>query len=86
MEESGRFPGCPEGACWCRLFGFHGRTPGAFTMRAFFNALDSAFETDLCPRFIELLDSADLLLNLRTLGRLVQQATALVTDHQAAAN
>jgi len=51
----------PEGECWRRLFGFHGRTPGASTMRAFFTALDSAFETDLCPRFIELLDSADLL-------------------------
>jgi hypothetical protein len=51
----------PEAECWRRLLGFHSRTPGASTMRAFFKALGSAFDTDLCPRFIELLDSAGLL-------------------------
>ena len=51
----------PEAECWRRLFGFHGRTPGASTMRAFFDALGGAFDADLCPRFVELLDSAGLL-------------------------
>jgi len=52
----------PEGDCWRCLFGFRqGATPAASTMRTFYNALDTAFETDLCPRFIELLHAADLL-------------------------
>jgi len=51
----------PEAECWRRLLGFHGRTPGASTMRAFLKALGGVFDTDLCPRFIELLDSAGLL-------------------------
>jgi hypothetical protein len=51
----------PEAECWRRLLGFHSRTPGASTMRAFLKALGGVFDTDLCPRFIELLDSAGLL-------------------------
>jgi hypothetical protein len=51
----------PEAECWRRLLGFRGRTPRASTMRAFFDALGGAFDTDLCPRFVELLDSAGLL-------------------------
>lgn len=51
----------PEGACWRQLLGFRDRTPGASTMRMFCYALGSAFDTDLCPRFMELLDSAGLL-------------------------
>ena len=51
-----------EGACWRRLFGFHdGCTPGASTMRSFYNKLDTLFDSDLCPRFIELLCAAGLL-------------------------
>jgi hypothetical protein len=57
----------PEGDCWRRLFGFRqGATPAASTMRTFFNALATVFETDLCPRFIELLHTADLLPELST--------------------
>lgn len=52
----------PEGECWRRLFGFrHGATPSAAAMRGFYHALGAAFDTDLCPRFIELLCSAGLL-------------------------
>ncbi len=52
----------PEAACWRRLFGFHeGCTPGASTMRHFYHALGTAFHSDLCPRFMELLRSAELL-------------------------
>jgi hypothetical protein len=52
----------PEGDCWRRLCGFrNGCTPAASTMRHFYNALGPAFDTDLCPRFIELLHTAGLL-------------------------
>jgi hypothetical protein len=51
-----------EGACWRRLFGFRdGRVPSASAMRAFYNNLGTLFESDLCPRFIELLCTAGLL-------------------------
>jgi hypothetical protein len=51
----------PEGECWRRLFGFHNCTPGASTMRGFRNALGIAFDTDLCPRFVELLHGTGLI-------------------------
>lgn len=52
----------PEGDCWRRLCGFrNGCTPAASTMRTFYHALGMAFDTDLCPRFIELLHTAGLL-------------------------
>jgi len=52
----------PEGDCWRRLFGFrHGCTPVASTMRQFYHSLGTAFDSDLCPRFIELLQAAELL-------------------------
>jgi hypothetical protein len=52
----------PEGDCWRRLFGFrHGCTPVASTMRQFYHSLGTAFDSDLCPRFIELLQGAELL-------------------------
>jgi hypothetical protein len=51
----------PEGECWRRLFGFDDRTPGASTMRGFQNEPGVFFNTDLCPRFIDLLDATDLL-------------------------
>jgi hypothetical protein len=52
----------PEGECWQRLFGFrHGTTAAASTMRHFYQALGTAFDTDLCPRFVELLHTAGLL-------------------------
>jgi hypothetical protein len=51
----------PHGGAWRRLFGFHDRTPSASTMRTFYNDLGSAFHTDLCPRFITLLNAVGLL-------------------------
>jgi hypothetical protein len=52
----------PEGACWRRLLGFTaGATPAASTMRGFYHDLGTAFDTDLCPRFIALLQAAGLL-------------------------
>jgi hypothetical protein len=52
----------PEGDCWRRLFGFRsGCTPVASTMRQFYHSLGTAFDMDLCPRFIELLQAAELL-------------------------
>lgn len=57
-----RFLASPEGACWRPLFGFqNGCTPAPSTMRRFYHALGSAFHTDLCPRFIELIHTAGLL-------------------------
>jgi hypothetical protein len=54
--------GRSEGACWRKLFGFReGHTPCASAMRAFYKSLGAAFDTDLCPRFIELIYAADLL-------------------------
>lgn len=51
-----------EGACWRRLFGFdHDRLPCASTMRTLYNELGTLFDSDLCPRFIELLCAAGLL-------------------------
>ena len=51
-----------EGACWRSLFGFRDDcTPSASAMRAFYNALSTSFDNDLCPRFIELLCAAELL-------------------------
>lgn len=52
----------PEGKCWRELFGFRdGCTPCASAMRGFYKSLRAAFETDLCPRFIELICAAGLL-------------------------
>jgi len=52
----------PGGECWRRLLGFcDDHPPGASTMRTFCKALRAAFDTDLCPRFIELLSAAGLL-------------------------
>lgn len=52
----------PEGQCWRRLFGFSDDcTPAASTMRGFYKALGAVFDADLCPRFIELLQTAGLL-------------------------
>lgn len=52
----------PEGGCWRQLFGFtEGHIPAPSTMRAFYKALDSRFDLDLCPRFISLLQAAGLL-------------------------
>jgi hypothetical protein len=57
-----KFLAGPEGTCWRRLCGFRvGDTPAASTMRHFFHALGTAFDRDLCPRFIELLRTAELL-------------------------
>lgn len=56
-----KFLAGPEGECWRRLLGFGDRTPGELTMRCFQDSLGMAFDTDLCPRFIQLLDSAGLL-------------------------
>ena len=52
----------PEGQCWRDLFGFRdGCTPCASALRAFYKSLRAAFQTDLCPRFIELIQAAGLL-------------------------
>ena len=52
----------PEGVCWRELFGFReGCTPCASAMRGFYKTLRTAFDTDLCPRFIELIYAAGLL-------------------------
>jgi hypothetical protein len=51
----------PEGQCWRQLCGFQQITPCASTMRHFYKTLGIAFDRDLCPRFIELLRTADLL-------------------------
>jgi hypothetical protein len=52
----------PEGACWRTLFGFReGVTPCASAMRGFYKTLGPAFDMDLCPRFVELIHTADLL-------------------------
>ena len=52
----------PEGKCWRELFGFRdGCTPCASALRAFYKSLSAAFDTDLCPRFIELIYAAGLL-------------------------
>lgn len=56
-----KFLAGPEGACWRRILGFGDRTPGESTMRGFQDSLGVAFDTDLCPRFVELLHSAGLL-------------------------
>ncbi len=59
----------PEGKCWCELFGFReGCTPCASALRAFYKSLRAAFETDLCPRFIELIYVAGLLHTLAPRG------------------
>jgi hypothetical protein len=51
----------PEGECWRRLLGFSDHTPSASTMRAFQRDLGVDFDTDLCPRFMQLLSDASLL-------------------------
>jgi hypothetical protein len=52
----------PEGKCWRELFGFRdGCTPCASALRTFYKSLRAAFETDLCPRFIELIQTTGLL-------------------------
>jgi hypothetical protein len=52
----------PEGGCWRQLFGFTaGHLPAPSTMRAFYKALGPSFDLDLCPRFISLLQAAELL-------------------------
>jgi hypothetical protein len=66
-KELAKFLAGPEGQCWRCLFGFQeGLTPAASTMRHFFHTLGIAFDTDLCPRFIELLHAAELLLEHTT--------------------
>jgi len=61
-KELAKFLAGPEGVCWRRLLGFRdGHTPSASAMRRFYNLLGQVFDTDLCPRFIELLHSAGLL-------------------------
>jgi len=66
-KQLAKFLAGPEGACWRRLFGFHeGCTPGGSTMRRFYHALGTALHTDLCPRFMELLHTAQLLLEHTT--------------------
>ena len=61
-KELARLLAGPEGECWRRLFGFQdGCTPCASAMRHFYHALGTAFDTDLCPRFIKLLHAAGLL-------------------------
>jgi hypothetical protein len=56
-----KFLAGPEGECWCRLFGFRDHTPSASTMRTFQSDLGVGFDTDLCPRFMQLLCDAGLL-------------------------
>lgn len=56
-----KFLASPEGECWHRILGFRDRTPGESTMRTFQNSLGVAFDTDLCPRFVELLHATGLL-------------------------
>jgi hypothetical protein len=57
-----RFLGSPEGQCWRKLLGFReGDTPAASTLRHCFRSLSTAFVTDLCPRFIDVLLTAGLL-------------------------
>lgn len=52
----------PEGQYWRERFGFQdGCTPCASAMRRFYHSLRAAFDTDLCPRFIELIHAAGLL-------------------------
>ncbi len=61
-ENLARFLASVEGACWRRLCGFEADdTPSASAMRRFFHAPGTAFDTDLCPRFIALLAEASLL-------------------------
>jgi hypothetical protein len=61
-KDLANFLAGPEGECWRRLFGFlYGSTPAASTMRHFYHALGLRFDTDLCPRFIELLQTTRLL-------------------------
>lgn len=61
-DKLARLLASPEGACWRRVFGFReGDTPAGSTMRHFFRELGAAFGRDLGPRFIELLQNADLL-------------------------
>jgi hypothetical protein len=60
-KELAKFLAGPEGACWRALCGSQQCTPSGSTMRHFFNTLGSAFDTDLCPRFITLLHNAGLL-------------------------
>lgn len=66
-KELAKFLAGPEGACWRRLFGFReGCTPAPSTLRHFYHALGTAFHTDLCPRFMALLHTAELLLEHTT--------------------
>lgn len=61
-DKLAQFLAGPEAGCWRRLLGFAaGATPSGSTMRGFQRALGSAFLTDLCPRFVTLLQRAGLL-------------------------
>lgn len=52
----------PEAGCWRQLLGFaDGATPSGSAMRYLQHALGDAFLTDLCPRFLALLQQAGLL-------------------------
>jgi hypothetical protein len=60
-RDLAKFLAGPEGQCWRQLCGFQQLTPCASTMRRFYKALGPTFDTDLCPRFLELLHSVGLL-------------------------
>jgi len=61
-DKLAEFLAGPEAGCWRQLLGFaEGATPSGSTMRGFQHALGDAFLTELCPRFLALLQSAGLL-------------------------
>ena len=61
-EDLAKFLAGPEGGCWRHVFGFNrGHTPSASALRHFFTSLGVVFDTDLAPRFIELVRSVNLL-------------------------
>jgi len=61
-DKLAEFLAGPEAGCWRQLLGFRdGATPSGSAMRGFQHALGGAFLTDLCPRFLALLQSAGLL-------------------------
>jgi hypothetical protein len=61
-DKLAEFLAGPEAPCWRQLLGFtEGNTPSGSAMRSFQHALGEAFLTDLCPRFLALLQSVGLL-------------------------
>jgi hypothetical protein len=82
-KELAKFLAGPEDGCWRRLLGFdRGHTPSASEMRHFFTNLKSAFDTDLCPRFMELLHAAGLLPDDSMPSGAPERALALALDGQ----